>query len=157
MDPIAFDESESMYAYGGNNSLSVVDPYGLWGWHWPPWKPKPKPTPEEQAMDALARMLATGVAKCITKCAYGPDAAQNFGFGVDMHNKFRNLPEKYRSALNTCMESAREICDPDSSSTDRWVACYACCEAIHGASGSKRGAYHTCMRACSEFERGRPR
>jgi len=118
-DPIGYGSGCNVYAYASDTPVLGVDPLGLFCWHiggdcfgttchgdpsCPPKNPKPKPKdPSEEALMKLGKWFVKQVAKQC--CRKRPGVK----LGIDIVDQFVGLPDKFRTALETCRNAAIQI------------------------------------------------
>ena len=123
------------YIYSADIPTLGVDPEGLlwcektnrFPWIRCHWGDRPKPeTAEEKAIKALAKWFMKEFSKACANCK-DADLALDISLANNVVSMFANLPDKYKNALQVCMNAAKAMIEfPENAGAE----CMLCHNAI---------------------------
>lgn len=152
--PFGPDEEKNLYGFVLNNPVSIVDPFGLWQWGWPPWGNKTKKCckPDDEGTKAAKELTKHALEGLVSNLA---DAAEEAG-----SEAARSLGVLQKSML--LIGAAQSICDaknPDGCddflSSGEIDACMICCTSIHTLFSNELGGVGfliSCKHACENAD-----
>jgi len=150
--PFGREEEKNLYGFVRNNPISIVDPFGLWQWGWPPWGNKEdkkcckRDDEGTKAAKELANHAINGLADKLAEAAKENPGSQ----------AAKSLDVLKKSML--IIGAAKSICDarnPDGCdefiSTGDFTPCLECCTSIHTLFSNELGGVGflvSCKYAC---------